>query len=373
MSEDRFAALMKELVDETAYVRSCAARSLGNLGDLRAVEPLISALSDRDFWVVGSAAEALGKLGDLRAVAPLTRTLKTFPKVNKPRLKIEIIFDALAPGRLFYHEARSRLLKKVIAALGTLGDKSCAPGLRLFLNYADKDVRRYCAIALAELKDEASYDPLIHFLTTDSSMSIADVAVALGKLGDARAVPVLIKALKVGWEQDRAGTVKGLSFFDDPWVFEAMVAMLQDRHYSVRRAAVIGLGNSTDVRTVIALTEALDDLDSWVRDAAWKSLVQLGAAAVAGLIAALKSKKYMVRKGSVQALSAIGDPRAFEPLIGALSDGTPWVRFLACKALSRMGDSRAIPALLTLENDPDFHVRRRATRAVNRLRFNTKN
>ena len=51
--------------------RRAAAEALGQLGDKRAVEPLIAALQDDVENVRQAAAEALGQLGDERAVEPL--------------------------------------------------------------------------------------------------------------------------------------------------------------------------------------------------------------------------------------------------------------------------------------------------------------
>lgn len=59
--------------------RAAAAQALGKLGDQRAVEPLIAVLSEPDRWTRGHAMEALGRLGDRRAVEPIieaTRELK---------------------------------------------------------------------------------------------------------------------------------------------------------------------------------------------------------------------------------------------------------------------------------------------------------
>ena len=62
-------------MDEEKDVRRAAAEALGNLGDSRAVEPLIKALGDKDDGVRWAAANALGKLGDSRAVEPVIRAL----------------------------------------------------------------------------------------------------------------------------------------------------------------------------------------------------------------------------------------------------------------------------------------------------------
>jgi HEAT repeat protein len=83
------------LKDDWHEVRENAARSLGQLGDRRAVEPLMTAITDpeflgRDFtgtrrifteqWVV---AWALGQLADSRAVIPLVLLLEDREERNR--------------------------------------------------------------------------------------------------------------------------------------------------------------------------------------------------------------------------------------------------------------------------------------------------
>jgi HEAT repeat protein len=61
------------LKDEDTYVRGRAVDALGNIGDARAVEPIINALKNDKNWY---AAEALGKIGDARAIEALNQALK---------------------------------------------------------------------------------------------------------------------------------------------------------------------------------------------------------------------------------------------------------------------------------------------------------
>jgi HEAT repeat protein len=58
------------------FVRQDAATALGELGDRRAVEPLILALRDEN--IAWKAARALGKIGDARAFEPLLAGLDSF-------------------------------------------------------------------------------------------------------------------------------------------------------------------------------------------------------------------------------------------------------------------------------------------------------
>src|SRR5437868_1514476 len=69
-------ALIARLKDENAGVRGAAARSLGRLGDPRAVPPLIDVLADSDGEVRSAAVEALADLGDARAIGPIAGLLK---------------------------------------------------------------------------------------------------------------------------------------------------------------------------------------------------------------------------------------------------------------------------------------------------------
>ena len=71
---------VEKLIEALRYKKDsnvcrAAARALGNIGDARAVEPLIALLRDRDRDVCKAAAEALEKIGE-PAVEPLVAALK---------------------------------------------------------------------------------------------------------------------------------------------------------------------------------------------------------------------------------------------------------------------------------------------------------
>src|SRR5262249_30541735 len=60
-------------------VRRAAAQAFGQLGDARAIEPLLASLHDSDSDVRQAAAQALEQLGDARAVAPVVRLAQRSP------------------------------------------------------------------------------------------------------------------------------------------------------------------------------------------------------------------------------------------------------------------------------------------------------
>ena len=55
-----------------------AANALGEIGDSRAVDPLIDMLKSQNWEVRKDAARALGEIGDSRAVDPLIAALKDY-------------------------------------------------------------------------------------------------------------------------------------------------------------------------------------------------------------------------------------------------------------------------------------------------------
>jgi HEAT repeat protein len=124
------------------------AKALGNLGDSRAVEPLIEALGDRHVLVRRSAAQALGSLRDPRAVDALVKTLEK---------------DS-------------------------------------FL------VQRAAAEALGEIGDPKAIDSLIDALGSDDSYIQYGASNALTRMGEV-AVPKLVKKLSDGKIAERAAEV----------------------------------------------------------------------------------------------------------------------------------------------------------------------
>jgi HEAT repeat protein len=162
--------------DKDPILRCNAAKALGEIGDVRAVESLIFALEDRNVALRKAAAEALGKIGDVRADTPLWKASRRDPMLVE-------ISEALLKIR------GSQRIKKMIAEHDVEG-----------LLSALKDKGRYekwnAITALGDLKDVRAIDPIIPMLNEWES-DIKKAAIdALIKIGDARAVKPMIALLK---------------------------------------------------------------------------------------------------------------------------------------------------------------------------------
>jgi HEAT repeat protein len=127
-------------------VRVHAAKALGKLGEVKAVEPLIAAL--KDFGVRPYAAIALGQIGDKRG-----------------------------------------LDEAINALINDLNDKTFA------------SVRRTAAIALGEIGDSSGVEPLIAALKDQDEVVRFYAAIALGRIGDRRVIPELERVAKEDKEE----------------------------------------------------------------------------------------------------------------------------------------------------------------------------
>ena len=69
-------SLAKAVNKGKSYQRQYAAEALGNIGDIKSVEPLLETLKSKGHAVFRAAAKALMKIGDSRAVEPLIEALR---------------------------------------------------------------------------------------------------------------------------------------------------------------------------------------------------------------------------------------------------------------------------------------------------------
>ena len=104
----------------------------------------------------------------------------------------------------------------------------------------------------------------------------------------------------------------------------------------VRTAAAVALARIGDARAVEPLITTLSDPTGGVCTAAVEALVEIGVPAVEPLVAALigPNPGWSVRKAAVETLGKIGDARAVEPLVAALGDQDEFVRRDASEALA---------------------------------------
>jgi HEAT repeat protein len=169
---------------------SSAAKALVNIGDARAVEPLIKALGDKDSDVRQRGAEALGEIGDERAVEPLIAALS-----------VDGAYVRYSAAEALGQYAKEAL--KMLEKRGKLGESAVEPMIKLLTN-SNLGARNYAASMLGKMGDRRAVKPLIEVLGSDKLSVIKTAAGALGKLGNERAVEPLIKT----FEDENLGVIK---------------------------------------------------------------------------------------------------------------------------------------------------------------------
>lgn len=123
----------------------------------------------------------------------------------------------------------------------------------------------------------------------------------------------------------------------EPALLPLIARALRDDNSSVRRLAVVYLG---DLRVPEALPHLFD---------------------------ALKDRTAAVRRTAGDTLSDLGDPAAVPAMIESLRDPNKLVRWRAARFLYEAGDETAVEALREAANDEEFEVRLQARIALERI------
>lgn len=184
-SESELQRNVKNLASENYEARVKAAKKLGELEDLKAVDPLIKALNDGDSDVRKTAANALGKIGDAKAIEPLINRL---------------------------YDEESEVSKAALHALVNIGIPSI--------------------------------EPLARLLRTATGQIKILAATGLGSIGSSRAIDPLIAASRDSEPKVRKAVVIALSKIKDSRAVEAIANMMNDRDPDVANTATHGLGSS---------------------------------------------------------------------------------------------------------------------------------
>lgn len=116
------------------------------------------------------------------------------------------------------------------------------------------------------------------------------------------------------------------------------------------------------------IERALQDENVSVRRLAVVYLGDIGGELVLPLLfAALKDKSAVIRRTAGDTLSDLGDPAGIGPMIEALQDKNKIVRWRAARFLYEVGDQTAVPALRKAADDEEFEVALQARLALERI------
>jgi cyclophilin family peptidyl-prolyl cis-trans isomerase/HEAT repeat protein len=287
-------ALQRALTDDEFEVRQMAAFALGLIGDPSARPALVNALKDSEPMVQGRAAEALGTIGDKSDAAAVTAMV--FALVQAGAL------TNIAPDELSYPLV------------------SQAEAVRLGL---------YALVRLG------SFDGIAQSVLAGGNGAPVStwwpVAFAVGRAGDARAVPALITLLSTPGRFTAAFAARGLGALKA----QNAAAALRD----------IVSARQRDPAVVIEAVRAL----AAMRDPASRAVFEkiLAEAAVDPTL----------RLEAANALVALHSSDSLDFIIDLMSDPAPAIRGAAIRALASIDSETFLTTLSGMDPDRDWTVR----------------
>lgn len=182
-----------------AWRRGSAAHSLGGMASKSAIPALLEALGDSDRDVAAAAARSLGHLRALDAVEPLVYALVDgrLPRAVSAQALLSIGPDAVPRLRGLLADAPVEVAAFAVDLIGLLGEASDSPQLVELLRDTSAEVRAHAARALGRLAAEDASDELRRALEDRIPFVRVSAAHALGAIRDTFAAPALARQARV--------------------------------------------------------------------------------------------------------------------------------------------------------------------------------
>ena len=222
---------------------------------------------------------------------------------------------------------------------------------------ADETAEQEEELVEEQVKDEI--DIQIDLLNESDWVVRREAVITLGEMGDERCVEPLVRCLRDGDWQVREAAVEALAMIGSPAV-ELLLRYIRD--YDARKPVIKTLGKINDERVLDPLISMLRN-DEFKDDATW-ALAELGKPAIGRLLELLKDPDETIRKQAILALGEIKDASCVDSLIECLQDTDWFSRLSAAAALEKIGDPRGREAVKPLMKDPDLVVRLRIERML---------
>ncbi len=266
---DRLLSLLIECLesDKNESVKAEAARVLGFCREINVIPPLLAAFSSKSVMVRIKSAEALGHLG-----------IKQY-------------------GNFFLLkniEEKDKFLFKVVIDSGFTLDVG-----------------------------QDAFSLLLNALKGEQVKVQSTICIALGLIGDDRAVQPLIEMLQNDDIEVRENAVTALGLIGHPAAVNSLLNSLSNDEKEIKIKVIVALDRVKSNLAIAPLSQIISDNQNDI--------------------------EIIIR--AVEALWHIGTAEAIEPLMIALNNPNPDVRYVAVLALSQLGDLQVFPMLQFLRTN----------------------
>jgi HEAT repeat protein/energy-coupling factor transporter ATP-binding protein EcfA2 len=305
MSKSAIPALLKVItLCDDEYDQKCAVKALLNIGSSFAIDGIVKALSSKED--VEEKMVFIEALYDIEIIK--SNNSETVPALLKATKHSDLFVSCFS-----------------IMAMGLTDSRDSISELLWTLKAKETEIRYEGIQTLTKLGGAEVVAALLTVLEEDQNAGGRQCAAeALGRLGDAKIVPGLIRALDDPDEQVSKEVVDTLSKLDCQEFTDLLITALSHPNARVRLGAVTGLRNSARKDVVSLLLKALQDSDEEVGDEASKVLAKVaGTEIVPELLDLLKHHSVVVRWQAVRLLGYLGNEQVFYTLLDLLDELLP--------------------------------------------------
>jgi putative heme-binding domain-containing protein len=379
--------------------------ALGRIGDAKAVPALLPALADPDVTLAFSARQALRRIDDWKQAA--AGLASGDAKVRAGLLAaMELVYEPEAAGELAKvagDEARpegerARALEYLAQVhrkaapwdgkwWGTRPTRGQPPAktiewegtplvlkaVREGLTDAKAPIRLAAIKAAKEARDPEAL-PILRrrFGEEPDAGARAEIALALGVVGDKDALPLLVGALRSNEAPDavREAALTSVEALGTDVAVKALADLLGQADLAVERQprVIAALGKVKAEGSIPGIAEKLASPAATVRSAAAEALGKIGKSEGVSprLLPLLDDPDMGVRKAAIGALSALKTREAVPALVEAA--GRDETRFEATMALAALPDTKALQVFLNGLGSKSPELRRASATALGSIR-----
>ena len=376
------------LKDEDQEVRTVVLVSLARLGDGEAVPEVAPLLRDADVEVRREAVRTMIAIAGPKGV-PYVLALKGDQDAEIRELIIEALCefrikrtakdlveflergDVERPGNISWALAAMQERKVVPALMNLLNHKDpeirvvavdvlagldakeAAPRFVALLRDGDYDVRRSAAFALRTVRARETVPALVKLLEEHGPDSLAHLA--LGGLGDKRAVPPLLRLLRDKDSSDQLTAMELLSDLGAREAIPTLIEILRSDDDILRLYSLLALVELRAKKAVPALAPLLTHPEPQLYGPAFEAIVLIDPEGALPILRSLsKHEEAEIRSSAIFKLGRLEDRESIPLIVASLKDPAGTVRGSARYAIAYMGLKNRVPDLMEAIDDEDL-------------------
>jgi len=384
---DQIAELIRDLLNSDESTRRFAVEDLGDLGDVRAVEPLIPVLFDPVPAIREAAVDALKAIGGeetVSAVVPALRTDNAAVRNAASEILQAIGEPAIPQLEKLLEDDDKDVRKFAVDIMTVIGSPLAEKAFVRALEDRDVNVSAAAAEALGEIGSHASVEPLVQSLKA-SSWTRCSVAKSLGQIGGAEAARALQQLTRDDDPMVVFTAVEALGSVRDPAAIESLLPLLKHENQLIVNKAIASIEQieddiPPDVWNRLRGQISVDSIVALLRDPA--ATLRHRAAALLGQIGAEEAVKPLVhvlladenreddeiRELAIRSIVSLA-PQDIRSLLDALDDDSVSVegRCELIDLLAQLGRPEAFDAVVKFADDTEVQLQRVVARVIMQL------